>query len=428
MSNFIPASPGSFISQINNSELLYEDVDRYLSQSTPALLHCVFENISTEKSIYKLTDRVQGTLDKLNEKFPSNKIWLDSAGFQISNGKFNKNILDDYIDIYYDTCKNVSGYERNFVLDMPPSKIFKSYDEVRKLNDISYKTAQYNNNGRSIFVFHAHDWELYKIWTELFDKYSDGFDKFSIGGVASGNLGSLDRIVVYALLFRTIIEKCIQTKRDTLQLHILGAGRASGTLCLLFRLMTDFVEQHHNIKINLTTDSAQHLRISQGRKFTCLCDDGIIYTLDWFSKNLNNNFKGKTMENYIKNEITRFANTNDINCTVSSLYNDDGKTNMTSYVLMCLYDIHNYIQTQEIISDNLSDLISTYNSTPDLFFDKIIKVVKRLSGGRITNNIRRESAMIIKFLSILKDRDLIRVEGLLKMNTEETFRNILKIY
>lgn len=419
--DFIPASPCSFISQMKNSEVTFEDMDNYLSKYTPAILHCCYEDISSEKSIYKLKERVQRTLDILNEKFPKCNKWIDSAGFQIANGKFRKEILDDYIDIYYDMISSNNGFDNNFILDLPPSTTFNSWKEVEEYNDRSYKLA---NSDKGIFVFHTHNWDLYEIWNRLFDKYNEGFEKFSIGGVAGG-LGT-ERIIVYALLFRIFIEKMLQTKRKNVDLHILGASAASPTLMFLFNLFRQQALDLYDISINITNDQSQHARLSQGRKFSTIYN-GIVYSFDWFSKNLHMNFNGTTREEFIKDELNRFAQKNNISVMLDNLYNDDDKTNMTMYNLMCMYDIENYIQTQQIISESLSELISTYRMIPEEFYMKCLQLLKRLNGGRISKNIKKEAASIIKFLDILCDKNLNRVEMLLKQNTRDLFssNNIL---
>lgn len=425
--SFVPASPLSFFCSNKYSKkydknikrLKVSEINSFLSKNIPYILHCVYEDITSEKTIHKLAKNVQATLDVLKIKLPDCPIVIDSGGFQIANGKFNRHIIDEYIEIYYDTLQNISGYHKNFILDIPPNKkTFSSYSEIENLNDRSYSMAQRMNLDKGIFIFQVHNWELYKIWNRLFDKYNEGFDYFSIGGVAGG-MGS-DRIIMYALLFRIFIEKCIQTNRKEVNLHILGASAASPTLMLLFRLFREHVLDLYDISITITNDQSQKARLFRGCKFSTIYN-GTCYTMGWFSKDIHLNFFNKTRENHILDKLNDFNSRNNINFQFDRLYDENGIPIGELHIIMCLYDIENYIKTQQIISEELDDLLDTYRLFPDSFYTKCLNFLKRLNNGKISRNLRKEAASIMKFLEILSDKDLNRVEGLLKQNSTDIF-------
>ena len=75
-------------------------------------------------------------------------IYLDSGGFQVSMGAVNSTDVPTFIDMYYQFIEDYSNdIEHAFLLDIPPGPgtaadgTFQSYDEIYKLNKMSYERA-----------------------------------------------------------------------------------------------------------------------------------------------------------------------------------------------------------------------------------------------------------------------------------------------
>lgn len=421
---FIPASVHCLIRQTKKSIVTTDDFNKFFSNNTSALLHCVCENINTDKGVYKLLNKLPTTLKLLKKHFPSCPLVLDSGGFQIANGNYSKKTIDDYIPLYHHLLRvNKGMYNKYFTLDIPPNnKVFSSFEEVYDFNNRSYKLAHQKNEGNSIFVLHIHDWNLYKIWNKLFEDYNDGFESFAIGGVTSRNLGRYRKIIVYALMFRIIIDMMLKTNRKNINLHILGVAGTTTNIMMILSLLSVVAESVYGIKINISFDSSQQGRIARGRLFPTFYKDSL-YELDWCSDKIFTMFGGMHIQDYICKQLNEFAHENDIDTNITKLYNDNEKTDMTIYNILVMYDISVYLKVKNVIELNAPELFSIYLNDRDRFHKNLIDLLKRLNNNKLTKSLYNAALDIGKFLDILNEKDMNHINTLMKQNGSDMFNS-----
>jgi len=431
MNNYIPASPLSYIGHHKNSNVNIQEEVSFLEKNTLGLLHCVAEDVSNTKQMQTFNKRVDHSLDKLEIYTKTIPLYIDSGGFQVLLGKYSIEDVEKLSEVYYDYLKNnPDRYDRAFVLDLPPNDFcFKNWDDVRQWNQKTYKIAADMNDDKNIFVFHMLNIQSYRIWTELFDQYHDKFNMFGVGGIAIKQYGNMNRIISYSVPFKTYLEKCLQYNMKEIDIHFLGAGQASTVLTFLFALVKEFIKDEYQISFNIQSDSCPHQKLARARVFMAL-ENETIHKLTYFSKHLKSNFMGKTLETYILDKLNKFADENGFSVHANSIYQDNGKQNMDCYVLMTMYDLLVYKEIQEIINKKVSGILRYYlNGETELFYNKCIDFLQRLNGGKLTKNLRNDTVNLIKFLDIMRDKNLNRVEMLLKQNATALFQtdSLLKL-
>ena len=416
MIEFYNASPLSTVGHNANQNISYSDIDKYFARYIPTHLHSVAENVSSPRSFKKLKENVAKSFDILNDIFPSIEIITDSGGFTIAQDKYDLKDIDNLIDSYHDFIQSTDIYKDYFTLDVPPCKYITSYQQLEDLNKRSYSLSHGINNGKGIMVCHFHNNSLYKIYGDLFDRYNDHFNRFAVGGVAGG---LKNRIIDYALIFRLYIDKMIKFNYKRFPLHILGVG-SSPTLLFIFELFKEITKRVYDIDVELTMDSAVHQRLGKARTFTTIYN-GIVYQLDYFSKNLHYNFNGILREKYMIEELNKFCDMYDIDYEVKRIYNEDDRMNMEFYVILFLYNNHIYRNIQKIISDTIPTLVDTFLNNAELFYDECLKVLIPINKGRLTKNLKYDARNIIKFCEILMGKDINRSLMLLDRNDQNMF-------
>lgn len=421
MNKFAPASPQSLLRNTYGTYFRTNSfrINKFLSKNSPFVLHCVAENIASEKSIYKLQANVQKSIDKIKYYFPDCPIVLDSAGFQIANGKFSKEIISEYIDIYYDMLENIKGYHKHFFLDIPPNdSIFDNWDEIYEFNNRSYKRAFQTNVDKGIFVYHTHTKELYDIWDKLFKDYNEPFSSFSIGGVAGG-LGT-ERATIYALLFRIFIERMLNTNRKEVNLHVLGASGGSPYLSFLFSLFERLAKETYDIDINFTTDSAQWTAINQGKLYRIINEKNEIIRITWFSKNLHLKIGEKTREEFILDDINKFIAENNLGNDIKQIYLECGMTDRYFRVINMLKDLDVINKIKLRIDEMASKLVY---SDKEKTHDDVLAFFKNLNNGKMTRNLRKEISRINRYISIINEPNYTRIRGMISKNHSQLFKN-----
>jgi len=425
MNNYIPASPLSYLGHQKNSTVPIQETIDFLEKNTLGILHCVAEDVSNEKQMKEFSKRVDKSLNRLTPYTKQIPLYIDSGGFQVMTGKYTIEDVKKLSEEYYSYLKNnPNKYSKAFVLDLPPNDFcFKNWSEVEAWNDKTYKIAAEMNDLNNIFVFHLLNFESYKIWDRLFEKYHQSFGTFAVGGIAIKQYGRMNRIISYSVPFKVYLDKCLKHDLDSIRVHFLGAGQSSTVLTFLFALCAEFFKREYGILFEVQSDSCQHQRLARARKFQTI-EDGQVIQMDYFTKNLNFMFKHKTWERYILDTVNEFASNNGFSIQADKIYHEDGRQDMDFYVLLSMYDLYLYKKIQEIVNENVSELLDYYmNGDIESFYTNTLDFLQKLNGGKLTKNLRNDTVNMVKFLDIMKDDNLDRLEMLMKQNSTNLFQN-----
>ena len=403
----------------DNSFFTRKDISNIFNNGCNKFLHSYGQNFKGKKNYNKHSASEANVLRECRSYgfFENSTYILDSGGFQISVGMLNEQESNTLLKIYYEFLKDYSDvYDRAFILDVPPGpgcKVFKSFDDVYRMNFESYNTARNmpdNVREKIIYIHHFRTPKLWDIYTELLN-HDDMFNAFkyhATGGIVA-NSGSDTAIpcIIYVLPLISLLNQAIKFKRTELHYHILGGATFRDVL--FYELFKKVVKEEHNIDLHITYDSSGIFKgLMIGRTIPIL-EGETIRKLDLRTDCLDKRFsiEGMNIEVYMKriNEFARENNISEINRT--EIYNSETGTFYNEYrIYSMLYMISLYKKVEETFRNKANELYPIYKSgNLELFNHDVNIITRNINGGKMSRKQKSKTNSISRSLDMLKNLD-----------------------
>ena len=418
MNGFIPVGAGRIRNLVSrccaaDPLLNFNNIVQYIEDSVPSLLYAY--HISTKYNI----DRYNKHFDKYNEdvkKTIRNPLLIDSGGFDVNTGKFDRKKTFKLYDAYYDYLENYkNNYDQAFVLDLCPGEntiAFNNWGEVEKINNDSYNRCAILNQEEKnnyIFVFHMASNRVEKIWSALLDEYFDKYNYFGIGGLAGTSQSSMGRSLKVSLGLYKTLKKCVESGRKVLNFHFLGIG--VNNYVLLFELFKKHIKEIHGIDVNITYDSS--VVFSQLTKNKTLnyfdMDDELFHRVKMKPRELHLKFKDKGIgSELICDVINKFSRKYNLRPDIKNIYDSKNKSETSAYQVLSVLryfesfkDIANYCKKS---IDNIYDFYKAGDY--ENFIDAYATVNKNLNyNNKKTYVIEKNLNTMLNSLKLLIDFD-----------------------
>lgn len=427
-SGFIPAGfeilttiiDGFFFSPNFKNNFTRKDLQKFFNKNCAGLLHCFGTNFSGRKRYDKFVKKEIRLLEycKNSEFYDKSEFILDSGGFQTSIGIFNEKETKILYDLYYQfLIDNQKLYSKAFILDLPPGpgcQIFKSFKDVYNWNLKSYlEASEFSEDIRDkiIYIFHFRTPKLWDIYTKIMEENNlfEKFQNFGCGGIVAN--ASTDLIIpclIYILPLIPLLNKTIESGRDYLNFHILGA--ASFRDVLFYELFQYHIMKKYGIELNITYDSSNLFKSLMIGRFIHIVKGGSVFKTNIRSSNLDRrhkNYNFKIIDLY-KEALDNFADENNFKkINFSNIY--DNKTN-TFYedirLYSMLYVLNNYSSIHLFFRSVIPDIYEFYKDGQyDEFNKKIELLTKNVNSEKITRKQKAKSNSIIRSLDMLSELD-----------------------
>jgi len=382
-------------------------------------LHSYGQNFRGKKeySTYNFKESELSRKCKQTEFFNKSSIIFDSGGFQISIGLLDEKETRILLENYYRFLVDYNNvYDQAFILDIPPGpgcKVFKSFNDVYKLNLQSYLTAANlpdEVRKKVIYIHHFRTPKLWEIYTKIL-RDNDLFSKFELfgtGGIVANSAGDSEiPCIIYVLPLIPLLNETIKHKRTKLDFHVLGG--ATYRDIFFYELFKFHVKKVHNIDLNITYDSSGLFKgLMIGRYFATLHDDKI-KKVDIRSCNLNMRFHDhlKTID-ICRNLIHTLADKyNFKKISVTDLYDEKtGTFYEENKVYLMLYMLEFYLEVEILMREKSEKIYPVYESGDrESFIFEVETITRNLNNGKISRKQISKSNSIIKSLDMLTSLD-----------------------
>lgn len=402
----------------------HEGLNNFLLHNCNKVLSSVGTALKKEKlddiTIFR---RYQRIFDRFKETgFLNNcELMIDSAGFQYQCGLIPRHFVETFVNMYHDFLeRNVGRYSYAFLFDPVPGatqSVVKSYDEMEKLNVMSYEKASKLSpevKKSILYIHHFRTPKINKLYKKLlFDyKFADHFENFSTGGLISFLGGSQGNppCNMYVIPLISILKHVIERGLKKFRFHVLGD---SDWKSIVFH---KFVEHHikkvHNIDIEITYDSTsiQKTFMMSRFLFVPIHEDRSIWKMKLKSDLLHMNWKNKgTVEDYyykLMGDISKEYNFKKLEPEIDPIYND-GKITSITYA----YAILQVLQLFRICDEWSKELVDIaypiYENGQTLEFSKLIEdCLKRFNNGKVSNAIHIRTSALSNSLDMLTNLDI----------------------
>ena len=407
----------------NSGEELFDKrkVNNFCKSTISGFLHSFGTAVSKKSG--KLTEKTINSQVKILEKcrktgfFDDCLFYVDSGGYQISAGFFDKKQTESLITLYHDFLRNKSDvYDRAFLLDITPGpndKLFKKEEDVYKYNYLTYNLAKEMPDDVRKKLIYIHHFRTPMLWYAfkriLTDDMFNAFDNFATGGmVASSKADTSIPCVIYVLPLIVLINKAINNKRSSLNFHILGGANPRDIF--FYRLFKKHVKEVHNFDLNITYDSSALFKGFMMSRSLPFLVDGQITFIDLRSKSLDmrckvGNYKNRDIFfDNIKSMASEFS-FNLQNC--NKVYDKSNKTLLPKIsVLGMMYYLYYYYNLENYINSRVEDVYNLYESGEiEKFSIECLKITQSLNGGKITRKQKIKTSSAFISLKMLTDLD-----------------------
>jgi hypothetical protein len=395
-----------------------ENIQNFLGNFN--ILHSFGTNFGGRKEINKFINKEKRTLEYLKyiEYYNKSKLFIDSGGYNISIGTFNKEESNILYNVYYQFLINVVDlYDRAFILDIPPGnncQIFNSFKDVYDWNLKSYiEASQLPNNVRDkiTFIFHFRTPKLWDIYKKIMDD-NNLFDKFNFhatGGIVANMITDLIiPCIIYVIPLIALLNRAKKSGRKKLNFHILGG---SGFRDILFyELFKIHIMETHGIELEITYDSSGIFKALMIGRFIHILKDKSVFKTNIRTSNLNMRHESSNMKiiDLYREALNGFADENGFKrINLNSIY--DPKTG-TFYedvrLYNMLYVLSNYPKMEGILKQKAKEIYQLYKSNEMVKFNNEIELITRkINSDKITKKQKAKSSSIIRSLDMLTELD-----------------------
>jgi len=411
-----------------NDNFTQEQIGDFFTNEISGLLHSYGQNFSGKKLYHKYNAAETKVYQQCKDSglFGDCAMIADSGGFQISNGRLTRHEADMLLTMYYDWIEeNPDIIKRAFILDVPPGpgcRVFKTFDDVYKLNLQSYlRASQMDDEIRKkiIYVHHFRTPKLWEIYTKIM-RDNDMFDKFEhhgTGGIVA-NMASDMAVpcIMYVLPIIPLINEALKCGRDYLNFHILGGAHYRDMF--FYELIKYAVWKEHKFTINLSYDSSGIFKQVMFARYMYTIDgNGHMKKMDIRSFNLKNRFydrpvqgEASTVEGMVQTILNELADEQGWKrISVDGLYDDERGTLHEDVKVYAMFRIlANYSKFEKVLREQVKTLYPIYESGTEIseeFFIHSDKIIQNLNAGKATKKQLAKSTAIFNSLEMLRNLD-----------------------
>lgn len=418
LNNFIKQYP-EFIDADNLKDFMKKTVNKFLYSYGSSLSYAT-------KKISKNYSNKQLKVIQQTMNYPfmtESKLFLDSGGFQLSNGALLEKDIPKFIDMYYQFLEdNKDDYHKAFILDIPPGpgSVFSSYNEVYKLNRDSYeKSLNLSPDVRDkvIYIHHFRTPEIQKIWRKLLfeDGLADGYSYYSTGGlVAYGRSDIQQPAVLYSIPLVDLITYAKKKDLKKFNFHVLGGSHFRDVF--YHKLFTYHIKKVHDIDIDITFDSSSVFKaVFNARTLHVPKKDGSLVKMGIKSNNLHmiweNNITIEEKLYEVLNMIAEEGGFKKLDPSEVPIYNSEETFSRHLYIYLMLYMLHFYKQMEDRFEQEVKEIYNLYEQCDIQEFDEqIMENTRLINQGRMTKKQKSKAIGVYNTLKILENLDLEYVE------------------
>jgi len=403
-----------------NENFTPEQVSNFLGDTCHGFLHSFGQNFTGKKNYDKYVKKESNLYKSCREfGFFNNSTFIaDSGGFQASVGRIDPNETRLLIDLYHQfLSEEYPVFDRAFILDLPPGpgcKLFKSYDDIHKMNMETYSMAKNlpkEARDKMIYIHHFRTPRLWDIYGDILrtDGMFESFQHFGTGGIVA-NMASDTAIpcIIYVLPMIPLLKQAKIHNRSELRFHILGGANFRDIL--FYEMFKKVVQKTHGIELEISYDSSGLFKgLMIGRYFHMINERGVIRKVDIRTKNLNMRFAGnqRVIDIYrdlISNLATEF---NFKQIPMTEIYDDNTGTFFEDVkVYSMFYMLRTYANVQEMMRKLTDEIYPLYEDGQYEEFSVQTELITRsINGGKITKKQRAKAHSLIKSLDMLRHLD-----------------------
>ena len=409
----------SYIKKNDNNIFERDKIANFFERTVSGFLHSFGTAVSkksklTEKSILSQVDIFKKA--RSTHFFDNSLFYVDSGGYQISAGFFDREQTELLIKLYHDFLRNNSDvFDRAFVLDITPGpgdKVFKSESDVFDYNYRTYNMAKElpsNVRKKMVYIHHFRTPMLWKAFKKILtDDMFLSFENFATGGIVASSKSDSDiPCIIYVLPLVVLLNKAIKNNKDHLNFHILGGANFRDIF--FYELMSKHVKKVHNLDLRITYDSSALFKgFLISRRLPVLID-GCNQFISLKSNNLRFRCSGKhtNKEVFIEN-INEMVNEFSMNNpNIENLYDNKNKTFLPEVSIYgMLYYLYYYYKIQNYIKEKVSSIYKYYESNElDKFSHECLEITQKLNRNKITRKQKIKTNCSLKTLNILTSLD-----------------------
>jgi len=419
LARFLETHPG-YMSNDTLDNFIQKSVGRFLFSYGTGLSY------KTKKISDNYSDRMIKSIKKFKKPdFMKNAlIYLDSGGFQVSMGAINSKDIPRFIDLYY---QFISDYHDEityaFLLDIPPGPgtqsdgTFQSYEEIYKLNKLSYETASQLPKkvieDQLIYIHHFRTPKIYDAWSRLLfdDNLGQGYNYYSTGGlVAYGSSDNIIPIILYCIPLSTIVRYCKQIGKKSFKFHVLGGANFIDVL--YHQIFSKHIKEYHGIDCQITYDSSSVFKGAFSGRFICVFnEEDMLMKMSFKSKELHLRFdKTGTIEEKmyrVFNELSNDYGFKELSKEIDPIYHpENGTLNKQTYMYVMIYVLQLYKYIEQYTKEKCDELYELYkNDDESEFITVCSQVTKGLNQGKMTKKQKAKSSSIWNSLKLLENLD-----------------------
>jgi hypothetical protein len=349
------------------------------------------------------------------------ELMLDSAGYSFQVGQIPKEKTEEWVNLYHDfVTENIQYLSNAFLFDPVPGankSIIESYDEMEKLNVMSYTKAanlQDEVRNKMMYIHHFRTPQINKLFKKLLFEYElgDYFNSFATGGLVSFSKGCQGRppCNMYIIPLTAIILHAKKRGLKKFRFHVLGDSDFKSVL------FHKFVERHvkeiHDIEIEITFDSTAIMKTFMlGRYlYVPMYETKSIHKMYIRKDDLHMNWKDRgTVENYfyeLSNNIADDYNFKKIGPINEPIY-ENGRLTRILYAYGLCVMLQLYRLCENWCNDVVNDLYPLYKDGQTLNFDREIELnMQRINDGKLSRKLYSRSSAVYKSLEMLEKLDI----------------------
>jgi hypothetical protein len=407
---------GDYISNQQLSDFLNNTVDRFLLSYGTAL------NYKSKKLPADYSEKITKNLREMvlgPEFMKDKKIYIDSGGFQISQGAIHTKDMPEFMKMYHQfLTDNYDYYSHAFLLDIPPGPgsedIFSTWDQVEQLNKESYQMSAsmpQKIKDKMIYIHHFRTPSIFKIFSKYLweDNLAEGYNYFGTGGIVVNAASDLTiPVIVYTIPLASILRYAIQKGLKSFKFHILGgAGFAE---VFYHKLFSYHIKQFHNIDVEITYDSSALFKgLIIGRYIPVLTNEKNLIKLDLRSNQLhlrfdNTTINGKAFE--VMNDLTEYG-FKKLDQSIDSIYDPITDTFSTpAHMYLIAHYLKFYREIEELSTEVVKTIYPLYKSGMVAEFDAAcIEFTKKINAGKVTRKQKAKTYSLHKSLKVLESLD-----------------------
>ena len=365
------------------------------------------KTISSQVSIFKKA--------RSTHFFDRSLFYVDSGGYQISAGFFDRNQTEDLIKIYHDFLRNDSDvFDRAFVLDITPGpndKVFRSESDIYDYNLRTYSLAKElptNIRKKMVYIHHFRTPSLWRAFKRILtDDMFLSFENFATGGIVASSKSDVDiPCIIYVLPLVVLLNKTIAHNKKRLCFHILGGANFRDIF--FYELMAKHVKRVHDVDLVITYDSSALFKgFLMSRRLPVLVD-GVSQFVSLRSSDLSfHTFGKRTNKDMILDSVNEMAKEFSMKQLDGNLYDSENKTLLPVVSLYgMLYYLYYYYKAQNYIRKQV-DLIYRYYESGEIakFSQECLDITQKLNGDKITRKQRVKTNCSVNSLKMLSTLD-----------------------